>query len=78
MQPFRVLALVVTLTSPGILVSPAPAAEYPERNIMVIVPFPPGGASDATARVVTAKRRVDRKHADRADEKRIAIRLCLL
>lgn len=30
-------------------------AEYPERNITVIVPFPPGGASDMTARLVAAK-----------------------
>src|SRR5262249_12842506 len=27
-------------------------AEYPERNITVIVPFPAGGASDMTARVI--------------------------
>jgi tripartite-type tricarboxylate transporter receptor subunit TctC len=51
MQPFRVLALIVA----AILAAPAQAAEYPERTITVIVPFPPGGASDATARVVTAK-----------------------
>ncbi len=31
------------------------AAEYPERNITVIVPFPAGGASDMTARLITAK-----------------------
>jgi tripartite-type tricarboxylate transporter receptor subunit TctC len=37
------------------LAGPAWAAEYPERNITVIVPFPAGGASDATARVVTQK-----------------------
>jgi tripartite-type tricarboxylate transporter receptor subunit TctC len=53
MQPFKILALVAPLL--GILVAPARAAEYPERTITVIVPFPPGGASDATARVVTAK-----------------------
>ena len=29
--------------------------EFPERNISVIVPFPPGGASDITARLVTTK-----------------------
>ena len=51
MQPFRVLALVAV----GMLAISAQAAEYPERGITVIVPFPPGGASDATARVVTAK-----------------------
>ena len=30
-------------------------AQYPERNISVIVPFPPGGASDMTARLVAQK-----------------------
>lgn len=29
--------------------------DFPERNITVIVPFPPGGASDITARLVTSK-----------------------
>jgi tripartite-type tricarboxylate transporter receptor subunit TctC len=53
MQPLKILALIAPLV--GILVAPAQAAEYPERTISVIVPFPPGGASDATARVVTAK-----------------------
>jgi tripartite-type tricarboxylate transporter receptor subunit TctC len=33
----------------------AQRADYPERTITVIVPFPPGGASDITARLVTAK-----------------------
>jgi tripartite-type tricarboxylate transporter receptor subunit TctC len=33
----------------------AQRADYPERNVTVIVPFPPGGASDITARLVTAK-----------------------
>src|SRR5262245_20048761 len=33
----------------------AQRADYPERNITVIVPFPPGGASDITARLVTTK-----------------------
>jgi tripartite-type tricarboxylate transporter receptor subunit TctC len=39
----------------AVTVSPVYAAEYPERNITVIVPFPPGGASDMTARLVAAK-----------------------
>ena len=42
------VAMVVTASS-------VYAAEYPERNITVIVPFPPGGASDMTARLVAAK-----------------------
>jgi tripartite-type tricarboxylate transporter receptor subunit TctC len=35
--------------------APLPAAEYPERNITVIVPFPAGGASDMTARLIAGK-----------------------
>jgi tripartite-type tricarboxylate transporter receptor subunit TctC len=46
------LALLALAASPVTL---AQAAEYPERNITVIVPFPAGGASDMTARLVTAK-----------------------
>lgn len=34
---------------------PAFAAGYPERNVMVIVPFPPGGGSDTVARMVVPK-----------------------
>ena len=44
------VAALVTATA-----SFAQRADYPERNISVIVPFPPGGASDITARLVTAK-----------------------
>jgi tripartite-type tricarboxylate transporter receptor subunit TctC len=51
MQPLSVLVLVAA----AVLAAPVQAAEYPERTITVIVPFPPGGASDATARIVTAK-----------------------
>src|SRR6266852_3287969 len=32
---------------------PARAQDYPSRPITVIVPFPPGGASDVVARIVT-------------------------
>src|SRR5258708_5593970 len=31
---------------------PVRAQEYPSRSITVIVPFPPGGASDVVARIV--------------------------
>ena len=51
MQALRILSLVLA----GMLAGPAFAAGYPERTITVIVPFPPGGASDATARLLTAK-----------------------
>lgn len=35
------------------------AAEYPTRPITVIVPFPPGGATDVTARLTTQKMQGD-------------------
>jgi tripartite-type tricarboxylate transporter receptor subunit TctC len=44
------VAALVTATA-----AVAQRAAYPERNISVIVPFPPGGASDITARLVTTK-----------------------
>jgi tripartite-type tricarboxylate transporter receptor subunit TctC len=45
-------ALVLATCS---LIAPALAADYPERTITVVVPFPPGGATDTTARLVTQK-----------------------
>ena len=46
---------VLTLVAAIFIVFQASAADYPERSISVIVPFPPGGASDVTARLVTTK-----------------------
>jgi tripartite-type tricarboxylate transporter receptor subunit TctC len=51
MTRFRALPLVFA----SLLAAQAHAADYPERNITVIVPFPPGGASDVTGRLITAK-----------------------
>jgi tripartite-type tricarboxylate transporter receptor subunit TctC len=45
------LRLIVLLLAAGVL--PAQAQDYPSRTITVIVPFPPGGASDVVARIVT-------------------------
>ena len=46
---------VLALVAASFVVFQASAADYPERSISVIVPFPPGGASDVTARLVTTK-----------------------
>jgi tripartite-type tricarboxylate transporter receptor subunit TctC len=35
--------------------APSSAQTYPARSIRMIVPYPPGGASDVTARIVSAK-----------------------
>ena len=53
MKPQVVRALVV-LTLAAIFAGTA-YAEYPERNVTVVVPFPPGGASDVTARLTGNK-----------------------
>jgi tripartite-type tricarboxylate transporter receptor subunit TctC len=37
----------------ALLVSGAAAAQYPQKSIRMVVPFPPGGAADLTARVVS-------------------------
>lgn len=54
----RGLAVAALATAAAItwgLGNPALAAGYPDRTVTVIVPFPPGGASDQTARHLTAK-----------------------
>src|SRR5216684_714198 len=45
-------AIVITLALVAGVV-PGRAQDYPSRPITVIVPFPPGGASDVVARIVT-------------------------
>jgi len=51
MRSLKILALMVLAAA----AAPLHAAGYPERNVTVVVPFPPGGASDNTARVVVQK-----------------------
>ena len=45
-------AIVIALAFVASIV-PVRAQDYPSRSITVIVPFPPGGASDVVARIVT-------------------------
>ena len=54
MKPHTVYALVALVLG-ATLASPIHAQSFPERNITAIVPFPPGGASDVTARLVSNK-----------------------
>jgi tripartite-type tricarboxylate transporter receptor subunit TctC len=46
--------LLITLSA-VLLAWPAPAQTYPSRPIRMIVPFPPGGAVDTTARLVSER-----------------------
>jgi len=48
----RRLTLGLLLAAPALVPGLAGSAGYPDRTITTIVPFPPGGASDTTARVV--------------------------
>src|SRR5215468_6312792 len=45
----------LTLAAAAIVLAASVQAGYPERPVTVVVPFPPGGSSDATARTVQVK-----------------------
>src|SRR3954452_5354799 len=54
MTPIRTTALVVLSLAAASFAAPA-RAEYPERPIRLLLPFPAGGAVDIVARAMTAK-----------------------
>lgn len=51
MRSLSILAIVLA----ALVSLPAQAADFPDKPITVIVPFPPGGSSDVTARLVAKK-----------------------
>jgi len=54
----RLFAIIAALLSAALAgASPAPAQTYPARPITMIVPFPPGGATDAIARIINDRLR---------------------
>lgn len=52
---FHAIGALIALILAGVATAPLHAASYPEQNITIIVPFPPGGASDTTARMTANK-----------------------
>jgi tripartite-type tricarboxylate transporter receptor subunit TctC len=53
LRPF--LAILITLGAPPTLAAVAPDAEWPVKPVRLIVPFPPGGAVDPLARLISAR-----------------------
>jgi tripartite-type tricarboxylate transporter receptor subunit TctC len=54
-MPMKPLKLILAAALSLAVHAPTFAADYPSRPVTVVVPFPPAGASDTTARVTTQK-----------------------
>ena len=54
MTPVRILVAVLAVVA-GFVARPAQAQDYPNRPILLIVPFPSGGGNDTLARIVATK-----------------------
>jgi len=51
----RTLVTAAVALAAVALAGPAPAQEYPSKPVRILVPYPPGGASDVTARILADK-----------------------
>src|SRR4051812_8965029 len=47
------MVLLLCAASAPMLATPAPAQDYPNRPIKVVVPFPAGGPTDGMARIIS-------------------------
>jgi len=52
MRTFRALGLLLAAL---VLAGSAAQAEYPEKTIRIVVPYPPGGFNDTLGRIVAQK-----------------------
>src|SRR5262245_29174835 len=51
----RFFAVLIGCAACSMLANAVPAQDYPNRLIRVVVPWPPGGAIDVVARVITLR-----------------------
>lgn len=55
----RWIAIAAVVTASLISSAPGHSQQYPDRNITMVVPFPPGGTTDIVARVLTEQLSAD-------------------
>jgi len=55
----RCIAIAAAVAASLISVAPGKAQQFPDRNITMVVPFPPGGTTDIVARILTEQLSAD-------------------